>query len=283
MEFLIAGIIATISGIIGAVGSNSDSDKAYKKADREQKALEKLYTKQQEEAELKYNEAKRQAEKNADEADLQANLTDLGQDIAETTLSNDINTAIDDLYLSQANDAWNWNTTNMQIASQAGASYAGLAGSGIRAGSSLSDAVLMESSLNSAQLQFSQDAKRRSDNNNLAGILNGLAGNQYGIMQNRIGADITRQNALDLRNSYAVGGYNYNLYKNQKDQMDINYNTNWKNYKAIKEENSGSNKFWKSVGSFFTAGTTGWNTGYNMGTTFKEMKTPDYNTKVGGK
>lgn len=258
MSWLLGGILAIGGGILGFIDSwNSDT-----KAEQQ---INKQYEEQKEEARLRYEQAKEEAGRNADKADLQADMTDKSADISETGLSNDFNAAIDNMYLGQLSDTMEWNNASMQIGSQQGASYAGLAASGVRAGSSLSDAVLMESATNEAQLQFAQDAKRRTDNNNLAQVLNGLAGQKFGIYQNRVGADQTRDDALYLRNSYKEGGYNYNLYQNQLQQMQTK-----KDYEL--SQHTGANKWLNALGGFFGMGSKGWNAGYNLGETIDEGK-----------
>jgi len=273
---ILTGLVSWFGGMLG---SALNDDKESEKLQREMDYIDEMYKLNTEKAEQEFKEATRQANKNADEAEQQADLTDLGQDIAEVAAGNDVNAAIDNLYLSQASDTWDWNLQNMQIASQQGAGLAQLAASGIRAGSSLNDAVLMETATNSAQLQFSQDAKRRSDNNNLASVLNNIAGQKFNIMGNRIGADITRQNALDLRNSYAVGGYNYNLYENQKQQMQTQYNYQRNSLKEEKKQHEGWNKWLNAFTGGLTAGSKGFATGYNVAeTVYEGMK---YRTKIG--
>ena len=273
---IITGLVSWFGGMLG---SALNDEKESEKLQREMDYIDEMYNLNKEKVEQEFKEATRQANKNADEAEQQADLTDLGQDIAEVAAGNDVNAAIDSLYLSQANDTWNWNLQNMQIASQQGAGLAQIAASGIRAGSSLNDAVLMETATNSAQLQFSQDTKRRSDNNNLASVLNNIAGQKFNIMGNRIGADITRQNALDLRNSYAAGGYNYNLYENQKQQMETQYNYQRNNLKKEKEQHEGWNKWLNAFTGGLTAGSKGFATGYNIAeTAYEGMK---YRTKIG--
>ena len=266
MEWLVAGITALLGGIANGIDTAIGINKAHDDAQDQLAFIDDMYDLQKDKAEKDYAEAKRQAEKNAKLANQQADLTDLGQDIAERSVSNDFNTAIDNLYLSGAQNAWQWNNAAMQAGSSEGAALAGLAGSGVRAGSSLSDAVLMESATNEAQVQFAQDAKRRSDNNNLASVLNGLAGTQYNIMGERIGADVTRGNALDLLNSYEKGGYNYNIYQNQKQQMEKTYNYNRGKVEDIKKANSWDSwEAWAKLGTGILGGASaGYQTGANL-------------------
>ena len=278
MEWIVSGIFALLGGVGNAVDTILGINKAHDEASDQINYIDEMYNLQKEKAQQDYDEAKKQAEKNAKLANQQADLTDLGQDIAERSVSNDFNRAIDNLYLSGAQDAWQWNNAAMQAGSSEGAALANIAGSGVRAGSSLSDAVLMESATNEAQLQFAQDTKRRSDNNNLASVLNGLAGTQYNIMGERIGADVTRQNALDLINSYAEGGYNYNIYENQKQQMYKTYQRNTDQLKKQMDENSWDS--WEAWAKLGTGILTGAASGYQTGANFYDMayEAADYKT-----
>ena len=281
MGSIIAGIIvAAVGATTGFFGSLFDDAKA-----REQIAVQRNYNNQQYvldvmKAQEEYAAAKEQANRNAAQAEKEADLTDQSLSVAEQGLSYDFNAAIDNMYLSQEADAMNWNAQAMQTGSSEGAAYASLGASGVRAGSSLSDAVLMESATNAAQLQFSQDAKRRSDNNNLGSVLNNLAGNKIGIQQNRIGADIQRDNASYLRNSYEAGGHNFNLY--QYHLADLGNKWAYNNAQLDQQENehSGWNSFFKSMIALHGGAAKGFQTGYNIGNAFQNASTPKYD--VGG-
>ena len=266
-SLIVAGVMALIGGTINAFASHSEDDDEWNRLSKEKTRLEEAYKLQKEEAELQFQQAKEKANRDADKGEKEADLTDLSADITETAVSNDFNTTIDNLYLSQASDAWNWNSAAMQAGSSAGASYAALAGSGVRAGGSISDAILMESSLNSAQLQFSQDAKRRQDKNNLGSVLNQLAGNRFGIYQNRIGADITRDDASWLRNSFLEGGSNYNLYEKQKELAELRKNQEYDRLKDA-QDSIEDNRHWKAISAFFGGASKGASAGYKASTTF---------------
>ena len=285
MDPLTIGLItAGFGGFAGWMDFLFDNQKAQKQLNKQKDLENEQYKLQLEEAELEYEKAKKEANRSAEKARLSADLTDQAQDITERTISNDINSAIDNLYLSQQNDTYEWNLQAMENGSNAGASYAGLAASGVRAGSSMSDAVELQSATNAALLQFSQDAKRRSDNNNLGSVLNQLAGNEFNIMQNRIGADQTRQDALDLVNSYLEGGSNYNIYQNRLKQMENahNYNLGQIN-EQLKQYDPKSVDYWLRAGSsILTGGSNGFSTGYNVGTTAQNVSSfaPNYTTSV---
>lgn len=279
---LIAGIVvAAAAATSGLIGSIIDDTNAWHEANDQQEYIDKLYEQQKEQAELEWNKAKEEANKNAEKARQQADLTDLGQDITEVASSVDFNTAIDNLFLSEQSDAWNWNAQSIQAGSAEGASYAALGASGIRAGSSLSEAVNLEAAVNENQLQFAQDTKRRTDNNNLASVLNNLAGVEYGIMGNRIGADIQRQDALDLVNSYIKGGSNYNLYQNQLSQLKEKHDYEHDRLQQEKEKHTGWNAFWNGFMAFNSQGARGFSTGYQIGS--QTYQAVNYITGSGGK
>lgn len=280
---LVLGIIgAAFGGWFNAASSVMSSKQEQTQLENELNFLEDEYELNKKAAELTYEKAKKEAERNAKQQEKQAELTDKTLDVTETGLSNDFNTAIDNMYLSQESDAYSWNMAAMQAGSTEGAELANIAGSGVRAGSSLSDAVEMESATNAAQLQFSQDAKRRSDSNNLASVLNGLAGNRYSIESNRIGADLMRDEAQYLRNSYLEGGSNYNLYKNQLDMLEDRYSTERYRMKT-QLQNLKDTEALNAFASFFSGSAKGFSAGYNVGTAFSNMSKPDYSTTVGGK
>ena len=270
MGALIAGIIvAAVGATASAFGSLFDDAKA-----REQIAVQRnnnniQYILDVQKAQEEYAAAKEQAERNAAQAEKEADLTDQSLNVAEQGLANDFNTAIDNMYLSQGSDAMNWNAQAMQAGSSEGAAYASLGASGVRAGSSLSDAVAMESATNAAQLQFSQDAKRRSARNNLGSLLNNLSGNKIGIQQNRIGADIQRDNAAYLRQSYEEGGHNFNLYANNLMQLQNRWAYNNAQLDQQENEHSGWNSFLNFAISLHGGAAKGFNTGYNVGTAFQ--------------
>ena len=283
MASLIAGIIvAAVGATAGLFGSLFDDARV-----REQVAAQKnnnniQYILDVQKAQEEFAAAKEQADRNAAQAEKEADLTDQSLNVAEQGLSFDFNAAIDNMYLSQEADAMSWNAQAMQAGSSEGASYAALGASGVRAGSSLSDAVAMESATNAAQLQFSQDAKRRSDDNNLGALLNNLAGNKVGIQQSRIGADIQRDNALYLRNSYEAGGHNYNLYANNLMQLQNRWAYNNAQLDQQEKEHSGWNSFINSMISFHSMGAKGFSTGYNIGGAFQNAIKPEYGVDVGG-
>ena len=267
-----SAIMAGIGLVAGIAGAASESSRRKREAEEYKKYVEEMYKINKEKADEEYATAKENAERNAKQQELQADLTDKSLDLTEKGLTNDFNATIDQMYLGQEADAYNWNAQERQAGSQEGTAYANIAASGVRAGSSLSDAIEMESATNAAQLQFSQDAKRRSDNNNLVSVLNSLASSRFGIQQNRIGADVARSDAAYLRNSFLEGGHNYNLYQNQLEALKVttDYDITRANYTI--QQNSGSNAFWNAAISGLQGGVKGFQTGYNLFSTYQEMK-----------
>ena len=263
-----AAVVTAAMAITGGITSVFSNQDAIDSLEDQLKYIEQLYTLKKQEADLSFANAKETAEKNAAIAQKQADIKDIGEDVKEGATSFDFNAAIDNLYLSQLEDSMTWNAQQRSIGQSEGASLASLAGSGIRAGSSLSQAVEMEAAANEAQLQFSQDAKRSTDDNNLGNLLYNLAGTKVDIYGNRVEADVTRQQATDLYNSYQVGGYNYNLYQNQLQQMQTSYNADVNKIKDQIDERSG---FWGGVKAFFG----GFNSGYSSATNLTNFITND--------
>ena len=264
-----AGLVNSITGDVEAMNSLDD----YEDYINEQYALNV------EKVNLEYNAAKEAAGKSAEQANKHADITDLAQDVKETALSQDFNATIDNLYLGQKQNVLNWNMQAMGAGQSEGAALAGLAGNGVRAGSSMSQAVEMEAAVNSQQLQFSQDAARQTEKNQLASLLTNLVGNKVDIYGNRVGADIARQNALDLVNSYVEGGSNYNLYQNQLSTLKNQYDYNKNQIEKERDKHSGWNAFWNGVSSFFTMGAAGAKTGMSL--TKMGVEAAAYKTNVG--
>ncbi|MBO7733344.1 MAG: hypothetical protein J6S67_12340 [Methanobrevibacter sp.] len=264
MGALIAGVvIAAVAGTAAIIGAAQNDETARRNAAQDESYIEDMYEINKEKADEEYAAAKEQAERNAEEAERQADLLDESLTVAEGGLANDFNAAIDDLYLSQQADTYSWNAAAMQSGSNEGAAYSQLASSGVRAGSSLSDAIEMEAAVNENQLQFAQDSKRQSDTNNLNSVLNNLAQNRFSIQQQRISADYARNDANYLRNSYLEGGHNYNLYQNQLKQLETTTDYNATKAKYEYEQHSGWNAFWNGVVAFGTGSAKGFQTGYN--------------------
>ena len=272
-----AVVLALVGAGAGLIDSIVGDTNAYSDLAELKEEIKKLYALEVKDAEDKFNIAKEEANKEAKQAQDYADLTDVGQDIKETAVSFDFNNFIDSLYLSQKQDLLEWNIQTVNAGQSEGASYANIAGSGIRAGSSLSQAVELEAAANEVQLQFTQDAKRRSDENNLGSLLNNLAGNKYDIRTERVGADVTRQNALDLVNSYLEGGSQYKLYQNQQAIMKQQYENEISKIEREMDKHTGWNAFWNGVSAFFTMGMAGAQAGYTMGKIGTEAI--NYNTK----
>lgn len=309
-DLIIAGAIALTSGTVNAIGQSKLDDEIYGELEDKKDFIDAQYKSNKEKAALDYENAKdiakrdaadletqaqykeylaERGEENAKQTDLNADITDAGLNVKERSASTDFNAAIDQLYLQQAANTYSWNNALMQSGSQTGAAYANLAGAGVRSGSSLSNAVLMEGATNAAQLQFSQDAARRSENASLAGVLSGLAGNRNEIWTGRYGADAARLDAEGMRKdaawnrtfaaglrddaawkigSFEEGGYNYNLYQNQLTQMKETYDYNINQITKEKNKHSNdtedNNKTWNVIGAFFGGANKGYTAGYNL-------------------
>ena len=230
-------------------------------------------------AETEFAAAKEEAQRQASDMMADANLADKQVDLTENSLSSDFNAAIDNIYYAQEGDAYNWNLQALSNASSEGTAYANIAGSGIRAGSSLSNAVLLESAINEGQLQFAQDSKRKSINNSLVNVLNELAGHKADITSNRTMIDRQRSNAAYLENSFNAGGKNYNLYQNQLEQLKTTNDYNSAALQYTIDSFSGGNAALKVATAAMSQGAVGFQTGYNLGNTIKDSYRKNYGYK----
>lgn len=266
-SLLIGGIVATVAGVAGAFAQSQKNKEAKEQAQQQLDYIEEMYGLNKQRAEEEFLAAKEEAEKQRDQIYLQANLADEELNLSEKNLSSDFNAAIDNLYYAQEGDARSYNLQALEAGSSAGTAYANIAASGIRAGSSLSDAVELESAINEGQLQFAQDSKRNSINNSLTSVLNELAGQKFNIQQNRTLIDRQRLQAYDLVASYENGGHNYNLYQNQLESLKTtsDYNSAAVNY-AI-QQNTGVAGALKIGAAFLSSGNAGFQTGYSLADT----------------
>ena len=296
MDWVLATVIfAGITGLLGAADSWKSDEQAYNELESQKTHLKTSYENSLAEAGLEFNKAKEEAGRNAEQTKQQADIKDKETDISEKVISNDFNAAIDNLYLSQKSDALSWNNAAAQAGSGTGSALASIAGSGIRAGSSLSDAVMLESAANSEQLNFTQEAKRRSDSNNLSSVLYGLAGNKSGIYENRYGADLARNNADYLINSFLMGGSNYNIYQQNLKTIGDNYLSRkdallYEQEKHSNYDRNGNwtgNRTWNAAASFLNMGAAGAKTAYGLYNVGKDegwwSGNSNYTVTVGGK
>ena len=204
VSLIIAGIVNTISAISGSI-KDTEQIKAY------QKEIERL----DKEKLLKETQMDDQFKAAKDEANKAADRSDLSSDMQEKMVSADVNNQLEQLSLQEIADAYTFNYMAEQNAAQTGNELAGAAASGTRT-SSLVDAIDLEAAQNAQQLQLTEDMTRSQRDADLNGILNSLA-------QNRFNIQVNRTDAMDLRNSYEKGGWQYKLYKDQKDIFTNSY------------------------------------------------------------
>lgn len=284
MGSLIAGIIsAAVGGIIGMINSITDSNNQINDITTQQLQMQAEYANKDKLLDLEFEKAKEEAERNAAKAEQKAeseeqdaNLQDTTLDVSERALSDKYNNQLDAIQVQQESNLFNWNTALMQAGASEGASLANAAASGVRAGSTMSQAIDMQSAVNSAALQQQQDQARTGININLNSLFNNLNQNQLGIMQGRIGADNLRNDAANLRSdaaylreSYSEGGNNYEIYKQNKSGMFLNYANNFNNLQVNKNRISGS-AAWNAISSLISGGTSGFETGSKVATSIQE-------------
>lgn len=206
--FLIGGSL--ISGLFLSSLANGSDEQAY----QNEYNFNTQQVKDQKEADLslldlQFDIDQKNALHEADKLDTTTNFK-------ENDLSNSFNTELDNLINQQEAEAFGWNVQAMQNGVQTGSELANLANSGIRSGSSLSNAVEMESAVNSAQLQLQEDSARKSESNMLGNLFNGLGSGQFDIWNNRDNADYTRS-------SWNEGGDQWNLYQKRRANTELTY------------------------------------------------------------
>lgn len=116
--------------------------------------------------------------------------------------------------------AYSFNQANMQKGRSEGEALSSMASSGTR-GSSMSQALELDSANNAMQLQLAQDKSRNELGSQYQSTLLASAQNNFRIQQTRDANNWTR-------NSYLEGGSNYNLYQNALGDLlnDYNFNVN---------------------------------------------------------
>lgn len=193
-----------------------------------------------------------------EEANKKADKQDLTTDVEERLSSIDFNQGMDQIIAEQQQEGFAYNIEAMQAGQQEGNELAQAANSGIRAGSSLAQAVELEAGVNAAQLQLQEDTRRKATDNQLAGLLNNLAKNEYGIWNNRDEAD-------NLRASYEEGGYSYNQKELQKQNWRNKYDLQMMKLNDDFNEYNSNRSYWKRILSgTFTFGTSAMNTANSL-------------------
>lgn len=268
---LVVGIITAVAGAFGgAIASATNDAEERALIDKQKKATEKEYEQQKELLRLKYKQEVEQAERQANQQEQAAALSDNMLNYNEKAVSNQTNAAIEQLGQQQLEDTNNWNLYAMQSESQQGQSLAEEAASGIRSGSSLSDAVEMQSAVNANQLQLQQDSTRMQEKNALNSILNSNMNSMYQIGAERQQNINLRDNAAYLRESYSKGGNMWNIYQKQQESLLTEKNNKIDLLKERRKQVSGWNSFWKGFTNFASGGAAGFNYGYNITSKFSE-------------
>lgn len=216
---------------------------------------------------LNFEINKKDALKNADNSDIQTTMQ-------EGLVSEDFNNNLDALRLGQESDALGWNMQAIQNEMSEGDALSSMAISGTR-GSSMNDAVEMQSSLNSQQLQLQEDTQRKGQDIQLASLLNNLANNTFNMQ-------MSRNNAMDLRMAYDDGsvygkaGDQYNLYTKNRALQEKAY---LDQIDDLKRQRDDTRNWWKNTLGAIGAGFTGATTGANVGGKVDQF---NYNLNGGG-
>lgn len=280
MEWLIAGILATIGALGGTINQALNQQQQNQQLLQEQQNLLKENQNELDLMQLQFDEATKEADKKAEEMEItadrkaaQAELEDAAQNINERKVSQDFNLGIEEVQNQQLIDAYGWQAQSMNADAHKGNELTQLAASGVRAGSSMAQAVEMEAALNSQQLQATQDATRTKETNAIMGLINGLASSNLGIQQGRIeadwlrnDADYLRSNASNLRASYREGGGQWNIYQQKVWNQNESTLMKWNNLQSqLLDLNDPGKNFLRYATSILSGGGSGFTSGLNLG------------------
>lgn len=271
--FTVALVMGAIGGTIGGFNSMFGNQDKLKNYNEQKKYLDDLYKAEQEYYQKQFDTEKEQANDKALGWERQADMTDAAQDLNEGMLSADYNNTVEGLNAEQKSNVFDWNTELMAIENAYSNSLAKNAASGIRAGSSLDQAVDLEKAVNNAALQNKEDIARAQFKTQLQGLDNNLAQGKFNIWTNRENADWQRDDAAKLRNSYLEGGSQYELFKQQQGIRDLQYKNTRNN---LNKEIDHIEKWgWvDSLTSFFTWGSQSAATTANYVESYNNWKKP---------
>ena len=252
VPLIIAGVSAAL-GLLGGIFGNSRKKKAAEEAKRRAEEQKK---RDLELMDLQFDIAEKEANKNSD---IQDSQTDMG----ENTASESVNNALDLLRLGQEQDVFNWNLQAAGNDRAEGEALSAMAASGVRSGSSAGEAVDLESAV--------QDAAREQGDIQAAGILNDLAASRFNLQ-------LGRNAANDLRDSFAVGGDQYNLYQKQRANREAGYNAQIEAYQSeIDTLNDPWYNLFSGMSSMFGGAVQGYSTGLSL-SQFEADLGQDYDT-----
>lgn len=241
--------IAAIAAIGGAVTAGVGVDTQKKEIARRKEKLEQDKKDTLELMDLNFSKDKNEANKSADRSDEKSTMN-------EKLVSQDTNNQIEQIQLNQEKEALDFNNAAINNGQNVGNALSDMGSSGVRAGSSLAEAVDLQKSLNAVQLQNQEDISRKSDQIALANVLNNLQGNRFGIQADRT-------DAYDTRMAYEEGGDIHDIYKLQRKQQSDNfdYGINELNRQYADLDQNG---FWYVLGGMFNGGQTGVQIGGNV-------------------
>lgn len=219
MEIALA--IGAVSLILGGLFGVVDDYTQIQEAKREKTHTEEQITNNAQDQldllnlnfELDKKNAIKESEKLTLQADVQAEqnrLLEKQTNLAEKNAGLDFNQNIDLMQLQADSDIFGFNTAAIQGGQSTGNALANTAASGIRAGSSLSDAIDMEAALNSQQLQLAENQTNAQMDINLNSLLNNLQNQRFGIANNRANILLNAKEISSIRNeaSYWANAYN---------------------------------------------------------------------------
>lgn len=212
---------------------------------------------------LQFTTAKQEARHNAD-------VSDAGVDFAEGLVSDDFNAQIEAIRLGQGNELAGWNASAMAMDASEADALSQAAASGIRSGSSMDDAIDLQSAVNASQLQLAQDSSRAAADAQLRSAVAGLDESAFGFQENRDAAN-------HLRDSYESGGSQWQLWQKNRDNRAWEYDQKIKQInKAIEQADDPWSNFLGTLGALH--GVQGLQSGMQVDTYISDLTGGTYKT-----
>lgn len=254
MEWLFAGIVATIGAVSGAISYGINNYEEKKQLEIQKKQLEEVYTSQstalkhdyeqnvananlayvqtaeklQNELELESASLAKNKElsentlltnfnENKKESNYKADVADEADTFSEWQYAKELNSQLAILRANQKAQIGNFNQTAVSSGRSEGDALSAAASSGTRS-SSMSTAIELDKATNNAQLQLSQDQARQELKGQYSNYLLESSKNNFSLQQ-------SRDNSNYLRNLFEVGGKEYNIYQNSLNTLNEQYTT----------------------------------------------------------
>ncbi len=213
---IIAGAIAVVGGIVGAVSGSQQSKKQRAEIERQKAAEQKRRAEQVAIMDAEFADAQKTAGIHADRGD---RTTDINENLLSLAYNNSIN------QIGGAMEQVNRQNQMTSIGNDSSISgaFAAMGASGVRSSSSSYDAVDRYDALYDENLALNVRSQEDQRESAMLSAYASLEGNRQSLQQNRYGAQ-------DLRDLYGYGGSAYESFQrnrqfmlNEGERVDANY------------------------------------------------------------